>query len=120
MAFGRGVEARVALGICLLLVVLAAVPAWAASSTKNRDLAVLDHERWLDTLKGTVKNFSKSNARDVTVVVKFLDKKKKPLGTQRVNVGDLNSGEQNSWSLPIEERNRPAKTYQFEVHAVWR
>lgn len=120
MARGRGVGARVALGICLVLVILAVVPAWAASGARNRDLAVLEHERWLDTLKGTVKNFSKSNARDVTVVVKFLDGKKKALGTQRLTVGDLNSGEQSTWSLPIEERNRPAKTYQFEVHAIWR
>jgi hypothetical protein len=111
------------LGICLVLIVLVVVPVRAATSgstSRNRDLAVLEHERWIDTLKGTVKNFSKSNARDVTVVVKFLDRKKKPLGTQRVSVGDLRSGEQSSWSLPIEERNRQANTYQFEVHAIWK
>ena len=123
MALRRGMGAAIALGLCLVLVVLAGAQVWAASSgskSRNRDLAVLDHERWLDTLKGTVKNFSKANARDVTVVVRFLDKKRKPLGTQRVGVGDLNSGEQSSWSLPIEERNRPAKSYQFEIHAIWR
>ncbi|HSB69332.1 MAG TPA: hypothetical protein VLH58_03555 [Candidatus Methylomirabilis sp.] len=120
MALRKRIGGRVAVGLCLLLVVLAVVPAGAASGRKSRDLAVLDHERWLDTLKGTVKNFSKANARDVTVVVKFLDKKRKPLGTQRVGVGDLNSGEQSSWSLAIEERNRPAKSYQFEIHAIWR
>ena len=110
-------------GLCRVLIVLAVVPVRAATSgsrSRNRDLAVLDHERWIDTLKGTVKNFSKSDARDITVVVKFLDRKKKPLGTQRVSVGDLRSGEQSSWSLPIEERNRQATTYQFEVHAIWR
>lgn len=96
---------------------------WAvglAAAAKSRDVVVLDHERWLDTLKGTVKNFSKGIARDVTVVVKFLDRKKKVLGTQRVSVGDLRSGEQTSWSLAIEERNRPATQYQFTVHAIWR
>jgi hypothetical protein len=118
--------ASLSLGICLAFVVLAAASAHAAKAVnkapagKNRDLAVLEYERWIDTLKGTVKNFSQGSARDVTVVVKFLDKKRKPLGTQRVNVGDLGSGEQNSWSLPIEERNRPATSYQFEVHAIWR
>src|SRR5574342_645982 len=101
---------------CLLLRALAAVPTEAA---KSRDLVVIDHERWLDTLKGTVKNFSKASARDVTVVVKFLDRKRKTLGTQRVSVGDLRSGEQSSWSLAIQERNRPATSYQFEVHAIW-
>jgi hypothetical protein len=113
------------LGICLAIVVLAIAPAHAAKAVnkvptgKNRDLAVLDYERWLDTLKGTVKNFSKGSARDVTVVVRFQDKKKKVLGVQRVSVGDLRSGEQSSWSLPIAERNRSATAYQFEVHAIW-
>ena len=123
MVIRGGVGTGVGLGLCLVLIILAVVPVRAATSgskSRNRDLAVLEHERWIDTLKGTIKNFSKSNARDVTVVVKFLDRKKKPLGTQRVSVGDLQSGEQSSWSLPIEERNRQATTYQFEVHAIWR
>ena len=125
MTIGTRTRVSLWLGMCLVLVVLAATPALSASSTqkkpagKNRDLTVLEHERWLDTLKGTVKNFSKASARDVTVVVKFLDKKKKLLGTQRVNVGDLQSGDQSSWSLAIQERNRQATTYQFEVHAIW-
>ena len=112
------------LAVLLALVVHAAAPGHAAKavtrapSGKNRDL-VVEYERWIDTLKGTVKNFSKGSARDVTVVVKFLDKKKKVLGTQRVSVGDLRSGDQSSWSLPIQERNRPATSYQFEVHAIW-
>jgi len=101
---------------CQLLNALAPILTEAA---KGRDLVVIDHERWLDTLKGNVKNFSKKSARDVTVVVKFLDRKKKALGTQRVSVGDLRSGEQSSWSLAIQERNRPATSYQFEVHAIW-
>ncbi len=108
-------------GIVAAIAIAAAAvapPVWAATA-KNRDLVVLDHERWLDTLKGTVKNFSKRPARDVTVVVKFLDKKKKALGTQRVNVGDLRSGDQSSWSLAIAEKHRAAAHYQFETHAIW-
>ncbi len=92
--------------------------AWAGTS-RSRDLVVLDHERWLDTLKGTVKNYSKQAARDVTVVVKFFDKKKKALGTQRVSVGDLRSGDQASWSTPIAEKHRSATQYAFETHAIW-
>jgi predicted polyphosphate/ATP-dependent NAD kinase len=117
--------AGVSLGLCLVFAVLTITPAHAAKAVnkvptgKNRDLAVLDYERWIDTLKGTVKNFSKSSARDVTVVVRFLDKKKKALGTQRVSVGNLQSGDQSSWSLAIEERNRSAANYVFEVHAIW-
>ncbi len=106
------------LAVGLAILVAAAGPALAAKA-KSRDLVVLDTERWLDTLKGVVKNFSKASARDVTVVVKFFDQKKKPLGTQRVGVGDLQSGEQYSWSLAIEERNRPAKHYEYTVLAIW-
>jgi len=91
----------------------------AVVDTVNDPLVVLDHERWLDTLKGTVKNFSKRSARDVTVIVKFFDKKKKALGTQRVSVGDLRSGDQASWSLAISEKHRAATHYEFETHALW-
>jgi hypothetical protein len=107
-----------AVGVLCVGLVLAA-SAEAGTRAKKGDLVVLEHERWLDTLKGTVKNFSKSMARDITVIVKFLDRRKKQLGTQRVSVGDLRSGEQNSFSLAIAEKNRPAKYYQFEAHAIW-
>jgi hypothetical protein len=103
----------------LMMVIVLAVAGPATAAGKSRDLVVVDHERWLDTLKGTVKNFSKQSARDVTVIVKFFDRKKKSLGTQRVSVGDLRSGDQSSWSLAIIEKNRPATRYEFEMHAVW-
>lgn len=120
MILRRGVRLGVWLGLCLVVAMLAAMPGPAAgASRKSRDLVILDHERWLDTLKGTVKNFSKAPARDVTVVVRFQDKKKKVLGTQRVSVGDLRSGDQSAWSLAIQERNRAATHYAFEVHAIW-
>ena len=121
----RGALVSLSFGISLALVVLVAASAHAAKAVnkpptgKNRDLAVLEYERWIDTLKGNVKNFSKASARDVTIVVRFLDKKKKVLGVQRVSVGDLRSGDQSSWTIAIEERNRKATNYQFEVHAIW-
>jgi hypothetical protein len=121
----RGALAIISLGICLAFGVLAAAPAHAAKAVmkaptgKNRELVVIDYERWIDTLKGNIKNFSKASARDVTVVVKFIDKRKKVLGTQRVNVGDLRSGDQSAWSLPISEKNRQATSYTFQVHAIW-
>lgn len=125
MSIGQLIRTSVWLWVLLALVILAAATAHGAKavtrapSGKNRDLVVVEYERWIDTLKGTVKNFSKGSARDVTVVVKFLDKKKKVLGVQRVSVGDLRSGDQSSWSLAIQERNRPATNYVFEIHAVW-
>jgi hypothetical protein len=125
MSIGQLIRTSVWLWVLLALVVLAAASAHGAKavtrapSGKNKDLVVIDYERWIDTLKGTVKNFSKGSARDVTVVVRFLDKRKKVLGVQRVSVGDLRSGDQSSWSLAIQERNRPATNYVFEVHAIW-
>jgi hypothetical protein len=107
------------IGVAIAIFVVAvAQPIWAAAG-KSRDLVVLDHERWLDTLKGTIKNFSKRSARDVTVIVRFFDKRKKALGTQRVSVGDLRSGDLASWSLPIDDKHRPATRYEFETHAIW-
>jgi hypothetical protein len=54
------------------------------------------------------------------VIVKFFDKKKTMLGTQRVSVGDLRSGDQSSWSVAIAEKHRAAAHYQFETHAIWK
>ena len=109
----------VGIGVVIAILAVAAAQPVRAAARKSRDLVVLDHERWLDTLKGTVKNYSKRPAREVTVIVKFLDKKKKALGTQRVNVGDLRSGDQSSWSLAISEKHRAATHYAFETHALW-
>ena len=126
MIFQRKLALCAWMAAALLLVVLAGTPVHGAKpvqkapSGKNKDLVVLEYDRWLDTLKGAVKNFGKASARDVTVVVRFQDRKKKVLGTQRVSVGDLRSGEQSTWSLAIQERNRSATSYQFEVHAIWK
>lgn len=103
----------------IALVTVVPVGDLEAAAKKGGDLVILEHDRWLDTLRGTVKNFSKQTAKDVTLVVKFLDGKRKPLGTQRVSVGDLKSGEQRSFDLSIEERNRAAKSYEFTTHAIW-
>ncbi len=111
--------AGVGVGAGLVLALLVAGTLADGATRGKKDLVVVEHERWLDTLKGAVKNFSKSKARDVTVIVRFQDKRKKPLGVQRVSVGDLGSGEQSSFSLAIEERNRSATSYQFEAHAIW-
>jgi hypothetical protein len=111
---------RAAIGVLVALCAASLAPVAWAGSGKGRDLVVLDHERWLDTLKGTVKNFSRQSAREVTLIVKFFDKKKNALGTQRVSVGDLRSGEQSSWSLAIDEKHRAATRYEFAMHAMWK
>ncbi len=105
--------------VVVALVAIGSVDEAEAAAKTRGDLVIVEHDRWLDTLRGTVKNFSKQTARDVTLVVKFLDKKRQPLGTQRLSVGDLKSGEQASFDLSIEERNRAAKSYEFTTHAIW-
>jgi hypothetical protein len=97
---------------------LAASKPATKSSKKGSDLTVTEYERWLDTLKGTVKNFGPGPARDVTVMVRFVDKKNKVLGMQNVSVGDLGPGHQSDWSISIVEKNRPAVRYDFEVHGI--
>jgi hypothetical protein len=91
----------------------------AAGAKKTGEIAVLAHDRWIDTLRGTVKNFSAAPAKDVTILVQFVDGKRKALGTQQVGVGALGPGEQASFEAAIEERNRAATSYVFKVHALW-
>lgn len=112
---GRRAAIRVLGVVCANVL---APTAWAGSG-KSRDLVVLDHERWLDTLQGSIKNFGRRSARDVTLIVKFFDKKKTALGTQRVNVGELRPGEHASWRVAINEKHRAATRYEFETHAIW-
>jgi len=121
MRHGRSLRAGIWTGICLAVVLTAAMAQAATKpSGKKGDLVVLDHERWIDSLKGTIKNFSRASAQDVTILVKFLDKKKQVLGTQKIEVGDLRAGEATAWSLSINRENRPATSYQFEIYAIWR
>jgi hypothetical protein len=114
---GRWLAIGCAVGVLCVGLALAA-SAEAGTKSKKGDLVVVEQERWLDTLKLTVKNFGKSPARDVTLFVKFLDKRKKPLGSQHVSLGDFQPGGQNTFSLPINEKNRPAKQYEFEFRAT--
>ncbi|MCK7513795.1 MAG: hypothetical protein MZV70_63790 [Desulfobacterales bacterium] len=43
----------VASGLPIAIIAVAVAPPLWAAAPKNRDLVVLEHERWLDTLKGT-------------------------------------------------------------------
>jgi len=91
----------------------------AAGAKKKGEIVVLGHERWIDTLRGTVKNFSPGPAKDVTILVQFVDGKRKALGTQRVSVGELGAGEQASFEVAIEQQHRAATSYAFKIHALW-
>ncbi len=100
----------------ILTILLAAAVAGAASA----DLLVTESERWIDTVKGKVKNFAGKPARDVTLVVKFYDRWKKGMGKQTVKVGTIPSGEEKAFSFEIREKYRKAESYDFTPRAVWK
>jgi hypothetical protein len=119
-----GGQGRLARGAVWVVLMAAAIGVMllndpAAGAKKKGEIVVLGHDRWLDTLRGTVKNFSSAPARDVTIVVQFVDGKRKALGTQQVSVGELGPGEQASFEVAIEQGNRAARSYAFKVHAIW-
>jgi hypothetical protein len=61
----RSRQAGIAISLTLSL-----LPCVAAAAT-NKDLVILHSERWIDTLKGTVKNVSVDRAEDIVIIVRF-------------------------------------------------
>lgn len=106
------------LSMVVALVGFMAAPGLAAE--KELDLVVTAYERWIDTVQGRVKNFSGKKAYETTVIIKFVNAKGKVMGRQAVKVGDLDSGEERSFSAPIPEKYRDVRTFLFEPRALWR
>ena len=117
------------LAALLLAVSLLPYRAWA----DNKELVILNSERWIDTLKGTVKNMSTDRADEVVIVVRFFGesvnqaaprKRKSParreLGRQTVKLPSLNTGQETPFEVEIAERHRTATSFTFEPHAIWR
>ena len=106
------------------------VAAWAA----NKDLVIVHSERWIDTLKGMVKNVSRDRAENIVIVVRFygdsgtttpVHRPRRParrqeLGQQTAKVGTLNPGQEAPFEVEIAEKHRKATTYKFDPHAIWR
>jgi len=87
----------------------------------NADLVITAQERWIDTVQGRIKNFSSTKAYDTTLIILFVNAKGKVMGRQAVKVGDLDSGEERSFSAPIpEEYRKEVRTFLFEPKAIWR
>jgi hypothetical protein len=119
---------RLALALTLAVSLL---PSLALAA--NKDLVVLNSERWIDTLKGTVKNISADRAEDVVIVVRFVGemrrhvgpRKSKPtprqeLGQQATKVSALDPGQEAPFEIEIAEKHRTATSWKFEPHAIWR
>ncbi len=94
----------------------------AGTRGKNSDLVIQGWERWIDTLKGRVKNFSPTVAHEVTVVVDFRNAKGKVVERKTAKVGSLQPGEEGAFEVEIPEKLRTlqALTYKFTAHALWR
>ncbi len=118
------------LGISLaLFVTVAPCVAWAA----NKDLVIVDSERWIDTIKGTVKNVSADRAEEVVIVVRFYGDAastarssgqksagRREMGQQTVKMATLEPGQEAPFEVEIAEKHRKATSFKFEPHAVWR
>lgn len=102
------------------------------TSAANKDLVILHSERWIDTLKGTVKNVSAKRADEVVIVVRLLGEtrshvgpyRRKPthrqeLGRQTVKVVALDPGQEAPFEVEIAEKYRMATSFTFEPHAIW-
>jgi hypothetical protein len=120
----------VAGGIAALL-----VSSWhALAGAANKDLVIVHSERWIDTLKGVVKNVSADRAEDVVIVVRFYgdptaqspgqrprkSPRRQELGQQTARVAALEPGQEAPFEVEIVEKHRGATSYRFEPHAIWR
>lgn len=118
---------RLAMALTLALSLLPSL-----ASAANKDLVVLNSERWIDTLKGTVKNVSADRAEEVIIVVRFVGetrshvgpRRSKPaprqeLGQQAAKVVALDPGQEAPFEVEIAEKHRMATSFKFEPHAIW-
>lgn len=124
---------RTATGRLFVMLLLAVSLLPCRASADNTDLVILDSERWIDTLKGTVKNMSTDRADEVVILVRFFGESVKPaaprkrksvadreLGRQTVKLPSLDSGQEAPFEVEIAEAHRTATSFTFEPHAIWR
>lgn len=119
---------RLALAFTLAVSVLPGL-----ASAANKDLVILTSERWIDTLKGTVKNVSAQRAEEIVIIVRFFGHTlshtrpqrsklapRQELGRQTVRVVALDPGQEAPFEVEIAEKHRMATSWRFEPHAIWR
>ena len=116
---------------CVLGLAISLLP--CPASAANKDLVILHSERWIDTIKGTLKNVSSDRAEEVVVVVRFFGDAGSPakpyrsrparahdVGQQTVRVMALDPGQEAPFEVEIAEKHRRATSFKFEPHAIWR
>ena len=106
---------------------------WTVASAANKDLVIIHSERWIDTLKGTVKNVSADRAQDIVIIVRFYGDpgastparrprrpaRRQELGQQTARVAALDPGQEAPFEVEIAEKHRKATFYKFDPHAIW-
>lgn len=126
--------ARTAVGRRFMMALVLAVSLLPyAASAEAKELVILHSERWIDTLKGTVKNMSADRADEVVIVVRFFGETVTPvrpyrrkaatrweLGRQTVKLPPLDAGQEVPFEVEIAEQHRAATSFKFEPHAIWR
>jgi len=124
----RPTSRQAGIAISLALSLLSCV-----ASAANKDLVIVHSERWIDTLKGTVKNVSADRANDIVIVVRFYGDpgtstvarrppkpaRRQELGQQAAKVASLDPGQEARFELDIAENHRKATSYKFDPHAIW-
>lgn len=125
---------RTAVGRLFMMALVLAVSLLPyAASAEAKELVILHSERWIDTLKGTVKNMSADRADEVVIAVRFFGatvnrttpyKQKlatrRELGRQTVKLPPLDAGQEAPFEVEIAEPHRTATSFKFEPHAIWR
>src|SRR5574337_146791 len=124
---------RTATGRLFMALLLAASLLPYQVSADNKELVILNSERWIDTVKGTVKNMSANRAEEVVIVVRFFGGSATPvrphnrrrttrqeLGEQPVKLPPLDAGQEAPFEVEIAEKYRTATSFKFEPHAIWR
>ena len=94
-------------------------PEAATAKGRTADLVVLRSERWIDTVRGTLKSLASAPAEEVVVVVKFRDRRKAVLGTETVTLGPLAPGEEREFQVPMPEKVRKASSWEITPRARW-
>jgi hypothetical protein len=102
-------------------------------SAANNDLVILRSERWIDTLKGTMKNISAKRAEEVVILVRFFGQtpsqsgskksrsaSSRELGRQTVKLAAIEPGEEATFEVELADTHRTATSWKFEPHAIWR
>ena len=106
---------------------------WTVASGANKDLVIIHSERWIDTLKGTVKNVSADRADDIVIIIQFFGDPgasaptrrprksagRQELGQQTARVAALDPGQEAPFEVAIAEKHRKASFYKFKPHAIW-